>query len=304
MRLLANPIQHPSQLLNEAFSNFISLKDKALVLKLILNIRSEEFEIEKKTSTYSFLKTFGFSDNFIELFWRPFCAGVFLDKELEVNADFFIFLIRNFSVGKVGVPKKGMQEIPLQMSRHLDSAKLKLGVRVKELSEKQVLLTNGEVIQAKAVVCAFNQDEQNDSENFRSVINYYFSTKEPLTWGKWLLIVPPQYGFHINNISVMSEVSTSYSSDERNLISVSVIGKNDPGESVVADELKRIAGFDLNLQFVEKFEINRALPRNYSTEQTGLKNGIYFCGDHLGGPSIDGALKSGRLTAEKILADF
>jgi phytoene dehydrogenase-like protein len=36
-RLLANPFVHPQHLLNEAFSDFLSLKDKTLVLKLIFH---------------------------------------------------------------------------------------------------------------------------------------------------------------------------------------------------------------------------------------------------------------------------
>lgn len=306
IRLLANPLRHPGQFLRETFSQVISLKDKSLVVKFILGIHTDAFETGRTVSTLSFLKSFGFSDEFIELFWRPFCAGIFLDKNLEVDSDFFIFLIKNFSTGRVAVPKKGMQEIPLQMSRKLDSTRIKLCVAVKEFSENRVVLTDGQEIQAKAVVCAFDPivppKTEGECERYRSVTNYYFSTKDSLSWGKWLLLVPPQYGFYVNNISVISDVSSAYSCDNQKLLSVSIIGPQDPGEAIVANELKQIANFDLKLEFIKKFKIEKALPKNYNNEQSVFKNGIYFCGDHLSSPSINGALKSGRLTAEEILA--
>ena len=93
IRLLANPLLHPSQLLSETLSNLVSLKDKALVLKLVLNLHANCSKNSGPVSTFTFLKSFGFSDDFIELFWRPFCAGVFLDKDLEVSSEHFLFLI-------------------------------------------------------------------------------------------------------------------------------------------------------------------------------------------------------------------
>lgn len=299
VRLLANPMLHPGQLLNETFSDLFSLKDKALVLKLVLNLHTGVFEGKPAVSTFSFLQTFGFSDRFIELFWRPFCAGVFLDQKLEVDSEFFLFLLKNFSLGRVAVPKNGMQQIPLQMSAKIESTRIRLGQDVKEISKNEIVLATGERIKARAVVCAFNQNEE---QQLRSVTNYYFTTQDALSWQKWLLLVPPTYGFNINNISVMSQVSESYASNGEQLISASVIGAADPGEDIVEKEIKKIAGFDLNLKFVKKYNIRNALPFIYSHEETVTRNGIYYCGDYLSSPSINGALRSGRRTAEKLLA--
>ncbi len=306
IRLLANPFLHPSQLINETFSDLFSLKDKALVMKLVLNLHTHAFDSLHGLSTFSFLQNFGFSERFIELFWRPFCAGVFLDQKLEVDSEFFIFLMKNFSLGRVALPKKGMQQIPLQMSAKIDQACLRLGETINEISKNEVVLGSGERLKARAVVCAFNNVDaavnQSDSPPFRSVINYYFSTQDKLTWEKWLVLVPPSYGFNINNIAVMSQVAETYSTNGQQLLSVSVIGGADPGEDIVAKELKQIAGFDLNLKFIKKFNVKNALPFKYNSEETETQNGVYFCGDYLSSPSINGALKSGRRTAEKLIA--
>lgn len=308
MRLLANPVLHPSHLLSETLSDFISVKDKALILKLIFNIQTNCLPVSKPGSTLEFLKSFGFSDDFIELFWRPFCAGVFLDKKLEVDSEFFTFLIKNFSTGRVAVPKKGMQEIPRQMSSNLETSRMRFGVEIKEFSANEVVAKNGEKFQARAVVCAFNPKMESvsnaEKNNFRSVINYYFSTKSALTWSKWLLLIPPKFGFHINNVSIISEVSPSYSPMAEHLISVSIIGSEDPGQAIIAAELEKIAGTALNLTFIEKFNIKQALPKINSHVEVLYENGIYYSGDYLNSPSINGALKSGRLTAEKISAQM
>ncbi|MEQ1724249.1 MAG: FAD-dependent oxidoreductase, partial [Pseudobdellovibrio sp.] len=223
-RLLANPFLHPCHLLNETLSNFVSLKDKALVVKLVLSLHTNAFEKQKPESALSFLKTFGFSEEFIESFWRPFCSGVFLDKNLDVDSQYFVFLLKNFSTGRVAVPKNGMQQIPIQMSEQLSNSSVRLGVDVKEIHTDAVVLADGEKIKASAVVCAYNPDVGDAVKNeYRSVVNYYFSAKKNPNWEKWLMLIPPQYGLHLNNICVMSHVSSSYSSNEDILLSASIV---------------------------------------------------------------------------------
>ena len=304
MRLLANPLVHPNQIFSETLSSFISLKDKSLVVKLILSLHASGLAKEAGVSTIQFLRRFGYSDEFIENFWRPFWAGIFLDKNLEVQSDFFIFLLKHFSSGRVAVPKRGMQEIPRQMSRRLNPSNVRMSTDIKEISSNGVVLESGESILAKAVVCAFNPIGNENGSRFRSVINYYFSTLDPIPWEKWLVLVPSNYNFHINNIAVMSQVSETYSRDGSHLLSVSVIGDIDPGVEVIAKELVQIAGFDLKLRFLQKYNIQKALPKKYRGDDFLIQNGIFYCGDYLSSPSINGALRSGRLAAEKLLTSL
>lgn len=308
LRLLANPLLHPGNLLKETISDFISVKDKALVVKLIFSIQLNNINASRDISTLKFLQNYGFSEDFIEIFWRPFCAGVYLDKNLEVDSEYFIFLLNKFSTGRVAVPKNGMQEIPLQMMSKLDKSKVRLNVDIKDYKANEVVLKNAEKITARAVVCAFNGSFQSNctetESSYRSVTNYYFSTNQTLSWGQWLLLIPPKFGLNINNVAVMSHVSPSYSLEGQHLLSVSVIGQVDPGVDIIINELNQIAGFNLHLKFIDKFIIEKALPKKYSNEETHVENGIYYCGDHLSSPSINGALRSGRLTAEKLLANF
>ena len=53
-----------------------------------------------------------------------------------------------------------------------------------------------------------------------------------------------------------------------------------------------------------KDRIRKAVPScsNYLSPKPAL-NGVYRCGDYFGLPSIDAAMKSGRLTAESIIKE-
>jgi hypothetical protein len=299
LSLLANPFIHPNNLIGTLFSNLSSLKDKFLVVKLILSLKLDLVRTSHAISTLAFLKNFGFSEKFIDLFWQPFCAGIFLDKKLEIRSDYFVFLLKNFSSGRVAIPELGMHQIPLQMLNTLNTSNIKLGTNVKEFSDQLVILDNGEKIQARAVICAYNPVDHNNE--FRSVINYYFTTRDSLPLKKWLLLVPEKFGFCINNISILSEVSDAYTKDDEHLISVSILDSVDPGTQVVTLELQKILSSAIKFKYINKFTINNALPKYFTDEQTHIEKGIYHCGDHLSSPSINGALMSGRITAEKVI---
>jgi predicted NAD/FAD-dependent oxidoreductase len=92
------------------------------------------------------------------------------------------------------------------------------------------------------------------------------------------------------------------------LVSVSVLGVPDEGDP----ELDRAIRTQLEAWYggeVEAWELLRvdrirhALPRIRTGRQPGIGAGdVLVCGDHAATPSIQGALVSGRRTAEALLA--
>ena len=298
-QLLANPLRHPQHLLNQVISTTASLKDKLLVLALVIKCQTSTINDFENETTLQFLKAFGFSKYFIDTFWIPFLAGVYLDTSLHVDASFFMFLMKNFSLGQVALPADGMQEIPRQMLEKLGSQFLKLNATVSEIKADQVILENGEIIEAKNVVCAFNSAPELDS-NYQSVINYYFSTAENLNWDRWLVLVPPKMGLSINNLTLLNKVAPTYAKNNQNLISVSIVGSKDPGVEVIQKEICLIARKPIDLKFINKFVINKALPKKYATKNFEIIQGIYYCGDHQVNPSINGALQSGCILGEQL----
>lgn len=297
--LLGNPLSNPGQIMSTILSSVASIKDKLLVLALVIKCKTSSAGDFEKMTTLEFLKEFGFSHHFIQNFWTPFLAGVYLDCSLQVDASFFMFLMNNFSTGRVALPANGMQAIPKQMAENLDPQFLKLNTAASEIHKNHVVLESGEIIQAENVVCAFNSLPESNL-NYQSVTNYYFSTTEILDWDRWLVLVPPHIGLAINNLTLMNKVSSSYSESGKNLISVSLICKVDPGLDVVQKEICQIARKKMDLKFIKKFVIKKALPKKYTPVNYLIDQDIYYCGDHLVNPSINGALQSGRVLGEAL----
>ena len=83
---LVDPWRRPSQVFNTAFSQVGSLSDKLRIALLRRNVSAgtldDLFQREDQTSL-AFLRDFGFSENMIKRFLRPFFGGVFLDADLH-----------------------------------------------------------------------------------------------------------------------------------------------------------------------------------------------------------------------------
>jgi predicted NAD/FAD-dependent oxidoreductase len=70
----------------------------------------------------------------------------------------------------------------------------------------------------------------------------------------------------------------------------------------VIKEIEKVANRPLELKLVETTRILNALPIiQGQTPGFKVEDGIVFCGDYLSSPSINGALRSGRLAAEWIV---
>lgn len=307
MRLLANPLVHPNQTLSGIFEDFISFQDKALTLKLIFNSRGHTNDLKKSgQTTRAFLTEFGFSQKFIEFFWEPFLTGVFLDPDLKVDSYFFQFLISFFSHGRVSIPEKGMQMLPLKMAEKLNSNSIMTGQMIESFDHQQVKLLSGEFIKAKQVIIAYdNREKESSTEKYHSVTTYYFTSSllNKTDWDKWLVLIPKKLGFQIDHMCLISRISSAYSKNYP-LLSVSVVGGKQIAPDVIAQEVDQIAGFKLDLKHIETVEVKRALPKSESNAQGfEYKNKVIYCGDRWASPSINGALKSGRMAAEYALGE-
>jgi hypothetical protein len=304
MQNLANPILHPSHLLNETLSTFVDMKDKSNVISLIFKSHFN-FEKAPKTSTLHFLQEHGFSPHFIDMFWKPFFAGVMLDEDLTVDSRFFLFLLKSFSSGAVGLPAEGMQQLPNAIYKMLNPDCVVLNRKAVEITSSAVMFDDGEVLRASGV--AVSRAPSDHKSDFFSVENLYFRTSEKLDWGKWLVIVPPRYGMSINNIALLSEVAPEYVQfKNETFISVSVLKSKFVSEEKVSEELKKIIGRPIkDLEFLKRISVRKALPKVFGTENGFInKKGISYFGDWATTPSINGAIESGRKMAQQILLDL
>ena len=113
---------------------------------------------------------------------------------------------------------------------------------------------------------------------------------------KSILLVSDDY--ETNSIQCLTNISKSYSDNNLNLYSLSSLNTEATDEKLI-NEFKEIMGIESNdIRFIKSYTIKEALPS--STTKIKSKKNIYFCGDWMEEPSIDGALKSGRIIANKL----
>ncbi len=70
-------------------------------------------------TTRTALADAGFSEDFVETFFRPFLSGVFLEDSLETSARFFHLVWRSMLRGTLCLPRDGIGAVPEQLAAGL-----------------------------------------------------------------------------------------------------------------------------------------------------------------------------------------
>jgi hypothetical protein len=292
----SDPIRQPLDIMATLTAPIGNIKDKLLILKLKIAVKNLDPKL-KKISTYYYLKDFGFSEDIINHFFRPFFSGVFLERDLKTSAYFFSFLFALFSNCKAAVPANGMMELPLNLFHQLKKSTVLLNAQVTNINDKSIDV-NGSQQAFDYVICAYD----NMSCEFQSVTTDYFQTPQAIASKPTLYLNGNTTGV-INHIAPMTLVNPRYSPNGKFLWSVNLLTPNhETSVEVVKNELSQwFAGVDFT--HIKRYTIRKALPSSPLFGQGKiLKNGVYQCGDQMQDPSINGALKSARLVAELILS--
>lgn len=317
---LPDPVSHPVESIKHLRDDFVSWHDRWKMLLL----RKEVFalrEIERRVAdmeTEDYLAEFGFSETFIERFFRPFFGGVFLEKDLRTSARMFLFLFSMFDKGGSALPAHGMQAIPDQLAIALPPGSLKLGAPVAVVRPGEIAFESGEVIQAQHIVMATSEEvahrllPQAGAESLspgRSTTCLYFATDQPLAQGPVLYVDGDGRG-PVNHACVLSKVSPDYAPPGQHLISVNIIGApcSNELETVVRDQMARWFGPGaLGWRHLRTYQIRNAQPEGRQLKlgegplESVIAPGLYRCGDYCENVSINGALLSGRRAAEAVL---
>jgi phytoene dehydrogenase-like protein len=141
---VADPLRNPGDIVDSVLSPIGSLLDKVKVLPLVLNVRLSSVEDifnEKETDTESALiERWGFSDDFISTFLKPFLEGIYLSPLSQQSSRMFSFVFKMFSDGSAALPKGGMIAVTDQLVKKAES----LGVQIiTEMPVTRVLMSGG-----------------------------------------------------------------------------------------------------------------------------------------------------------------
>ncbi len=257
------------------------------------------------------LRTAGFSADFIDGFFRPWFGGITLDRALTADAAFCKFVFRCLAHGEAAVPALGMGAVSDQLAARLAPGTLRLGCRVTAIEGSRVRLQSGEVQEADTIVVATEGPEASrllrlTDTGSKSVTCVSFGAPRPPFEGPWLVLNGENRGI-VNNLAVMTNVSTAYADGSKALVSATILGPIAPPDDAalkanVVAELRGWFGAAVDeWSLVRVDRIRHAQPA--LTKPAGfLRPGLYLAGDHTVQPSAHGALKSGRVAAEAILA--
>jgi phytoene dehydrogenase-like protein len=317
MHRVADPFRQPQHLWSTLTAPVGSLLDKLRIATLRNRARrgslADVFE-RPETSTLSALQSHGFSTGMIERFLRPWLGGIFLERELETTSRMMEFVFRMMAEGDVAVPARGMQEIPEQLAAGLHAGTLRLNTPVAALAPDGVRLVSGEILCAKQVVIATDGTAaagllpEVHAPAWRSTVTVYFQAPQSPV-NEATLLLNGQNGGRVNHVAVMSDVAPEYSPAGKTLLAVSVIGAPLETDAELAahvqSELTAWWGRQVgDWRVLKTVRVRQALPvgsPRLNVQPRPIRTGVWLCGDHCENASIQGAMQSGRTTADAVL---
>ena len=133
---------------------------------------------------------------------------------------------------------------------------------------------------------------------WRALTTWYFAAAALPRRHRMLLVSPDVI---LANVAVMSDVAPSYAPAGRSLVAASAVGLHDSAEAerwAREDAARMLAVAPSDLDLIAHYPIAEALPAVAARRAPAVSSGLILAGDHRHGPSINGALASGRRAAE------
>ena len=315
---VGDPLRRPLDLLPTITAPIGSVADKLRLLRLIVSVRTgraAELLRRPDMSTLERLRSAGFSQRFIDSFMRPLFAGIQLDPELEVSSRRFEMILRMLAVGASAVPARGMGELSTSLASGLTSGSIRYGIAVESVGDGSVSMADGRTLRARAIVIATDGPTASrllrvvHDPGSRPVSALWFSMSDAPVRGKHILLDGVGTG-PARNVAVMSTVAPQYAPTGRSLLVAAV-----PGPAALESDLESRVRAQLSGWFgstVDSWDTLRVdvirhgqplqTPPFSPKQSIRVSDTTWVCGDHRDTASLQGALFSGRRTAEAVLA--
>lgn len=319
---MSDPRRRPTQALRTLWNPIGRLSDRFKLLRLWRDCSRGSVEgllqaADDITTEQLLRDRYRFSGDFVNGFLRPWLAGIFLETQLATSANYFRFVFRMLASGRIVYPSGGMGEIPQQLATGLGPESIRLNAAVQSLRGTDVSLASGETISADALVLATDVStaaqltEQRIADvAWRGTRCIYFAAPQPPRATRMLMIRGAADG-PVNHVFTITQVAPRLAPAGQALVSVSQMGAAataayDP--TAVRSELRDWFGPEVDAwRQLRVYDLPHALPAQPpgscgALRSTGkLPPGQFVCGDYCETTSLNGALKSGRLAAERVL---
>ena len=271
--------------------NAASLLDKIKLLseqRRISGLSVEEIFNQPDQSTLESLSS-KYSERFINQFFKPFYGGIFLEKELQTSVKQFEFVFHMFANGYAALPKRGMQSIIDQLSSKLTKTKVLLNhkVTIEEVKDRH-----------DKVIQTFAEKDQ----KWHGTEVFYFELTKTSKYSKKLKNV-------IGLFPESNSVNSMHVLEGRNItiLSATAIGVSEDSdrlEGLIREEIQTRSGIEAG-KLIKHYKIEKALPviskMRYHPDSLEVDPGVLCSGDYLLYPSLNAAMSSGRIAAEKAL---
>lgn len=319
--LIADPLRQPLKMFSMAFSPVGTILDKVKMFKLTQNLKRKSIEDifeEPSISTQQYLINYGFTEQIINSFFKPFFAGIFLEKELKTSSRMFEFVFKMFSLGGAAVPSGGMGQIPQMLFNQLITTKVCLNSSVSQVIGQKIIMADGEELTADKIIIATQPDKLMDQlkgqfPEDNHVTTLYFSLQKSFMARPMLGLIPDENKL-INNLVFMTDVSSAYSANDRALLSVSIIESSLTEKQLITEvqkELEEISGIKAQyFKFVKSYFITNAIPKvedmkaSMAVTECKIADHIFLAGDYLLNGSINASMTSGRTAAQAVIASL
>lgn len=310
---IGDPLRQFSLLFPTLTSKIGSVADKLKILKLNTELKKKSFDkifLAEEKTTLQYLKDYGFSNDIIHNFFKPFFTGIFLEHELKTSSRKFEFVYKMFGEGSAAIPKKGIQAIPNQLMAKLKNTKIHFNTPVKSIQDQQVTFVNDITETFDYVIIATEASHlisnlNNQHTLWKSVDNFYVTVqqrdfKEPI-----IALIADEESL-VNNMYYVSKPNA-----EEHLLSVSVVKPHELSKEElktrISHDLKTYAGID-TIDFKQFYHIEKALPVMQTVSymlpksETQLKDQVFLAGDHLANGSINAAMLNGESAAQAVIS--
>ena len=306
---IGDPLRDLSLLIPTIISNIGSLSDKLKILKLRTHLQNQSFDSifrKDEVTTLEYLKEFGFSDQVIHDFFKPFFTGIFLETELKTSSRKFEFVYKMFTEGYATIPKKGIQAISNQLAAKLDKSNFHFNTAIENVNNQTIRFTDGKTSTYDYVIIATEASQlitnlNNQEIEWKSVENLYFKTTSNLSPSLINLIADDQ--------ALINNFHTEHQNNQP-IISVSIVKEHDFTKEQliehVKQELKDLCHIEV-FECIKYFSIKKALPIMVSVNymlpksETQLKDHIFLAGDHLANGSLNAAMLNGESAAQAVI---
>ncbi len=312
---IADGFRKPAYFWETALSSAATASDKIKILRLTAELRHispQETFRDYQGETLEFLKDYGFSENFIRRFFKPFYSGIFLEPNLKTPASMFAFIFKMFAEGTASLPADGIQAIPQQIFNRLKPSTVRTHSEVKSIYPFEVELMSGEKIQAGSIIDTSAISPHNESFMKEVHLTWnpttvaYYEFDESLQLGKFIILDPRSFS-PINHIVELSAIQRALAPSGKHLISISLkpgVSWTTEMEFSLINELSNAFKKNIYGSYIKHFEIVRALPVlnkvRYRPEIIKPMPGLFISGDFMANGSVNSAVFAGQKLAAAV----